>query len=323
MDLATDERWSVRPNLGRVPWWILAPRRRVPHTRAIEYLALSRLLWVNKRARIPEVIDCRRGLYDRLWRPLLLAALNTDPHEASAGLAGAVVRETLLAGGRACRPLVALAGLAATFIDPALSILGDAISFGRRTSGDWLWLRADRGTQLGAERIRLGARDAVILAVPPWVAANLVPQLRVPTDFRAILNAHFRITPPANAPVMTGVVNGVTEWIFCFPDRVAVTISGADRLLDAPRDRLAASIWGEVATVLGLAARLPAWQIIKERRATFAASPLQDAMRPGPITHWNNLLLAGDWTATGLPATIEGAIRSGNRAAELALRQVE
>ena len=52
------------------------------------------------------------------------------------------------------------------------------------------------------------------------------------------------------------------------------------------------------------------------RRATFAATPAQDARRRGTATAWFNLFLAGDWTDTGLPATIEGAIRSGNRAAE-------
>ena len=56
---------------------------------------------------------------------------------------------------------------------------------------------------------------------------------------------------------------------------------------------------------------------MRERRATFAATPAQDAKRPGAATKWRNLVLAGDWTDTGLPATIEGAIRSGNRAADL------
>jgi uncharacterized protein with NAD-binding domain and iron-sulfur cluster len=57
---------------------------------------------------------------------------------------------------------------------------------------------------------------------------------------------------------------------------------------------------------------------VRERRATFAATPEQNALRPQAETEWHNLFLAGDWTATGLPATLEGAIRSGNRAADLA-----
>jgi uncharacterized protein with NAD-binding domain and iron-sulfur cluster len=62
---------------------------------------------------------------------------------------------------------------------------------------------------------------------------------------------------------------------------------------------------------------MPVWQIVRERRATFAALPREEAKRPAAATAWENLVLAGDWTRTGLPATIEGAIRSGAKAAEI------
>ena len=172
----------------------------------------------------------------------------------------------------------------------------------------------------GGETVALAADDAVILAVPPYVAAPLVKDLAVPTEFRAIVNAHFRIAPPADMPPILGVLNGTVEWIFAFPGRVSVTISAGDRLLDGARDVLAKTIWSEVAAATGLPADLPPWQIVRERRATFAATPEQDAKRPGAATRWRNLVLAGDWTDTGLPATIEGAIRSGNRAAEVIAR---
>ena len=97
----------------------------------------------------------------------------------------------------------------------------------------------------------------------------------------------------------------------------STTISAADRLLDVPRETLARKIWDEVAMVAGLPNALPPWQIVRERRATFAATPGENAKRPAAATAWSNLFLAGDWTQTGLPATIEGAIRSGNRAADL------
>jgi predicted NAD/FAD-dependent oxidoreductase len=119
------------------------------------------------------------------------------------------------------------------------------------------------------------------------------------------------------------VLNGTSEWIFAFPGRISVTTSNADRLMNEPREPLAHKIWREVCTVTGLSGELPPWQIVRERRATFAATPEQNAKRPGPTTVWRNLYLAGDWTATGLPATIEGAIRSGNRAADLVLASSE
>ena len=96
-----------------------------------------------------------------------------------------------------------------------------------------------------------------------------------------------------------------------------MTISSADRLMDVPRAELAQTIWTEVAKATGIAADLPPWQIVRERRATFAATPAENLKRPGARTQWENLFLAGDWTTTGLPATLEGATRSGPRAAAL------
>jgi len=327
VDLASAQRWTLRFNDGRLPWWIFDPARRVPGTRALDYLALARLLWPPAGKTVGEIIPTKGPLYWRLVEPLLLAALNIDPPHGSAKLAAAVVRETLAAGGAACRPLVARDGLSATLVEPALALLEErgakvllehqlrTLRFGTR--------RVD-ALDFGGETVALAEDDAVILAVPPYAAASLIRGLEVPTEFRAIVNAHFRITPPPDQPPILGVLNGTVEWIFAFPGRVSVTISAGDRLVDTPREELAKSIWAEVASVTGLPPELPPWQIVRERRATFAATPAQDLKRPGAETAWRNLTLAGDWTDTGLPATIEGAIRSGNRAAELiASRQVK
>jgi squalene-associated FAD-dependent desaturase len=320
IDLASGARWTIRANDGRIPWWIFDRKRRVPGTRARDYLPLLKLLRAAPGATIGEVIDCKGPLYERLIGPFLLAALNTEPPESSAELAAAVIQETLAAGGRSYRPLFAREGLSAAFIDPALKFIernGGTIVFGQRLRV--LTTDAGRVTALdfGDVSVPLAPGDAVVLAVPPVVAASLIPGLSTPTEFRAIVNAHFRLAPPAGLAPMTGAVNGMVEWLFAFPDRLSVTISGADRLLDTPREELAAQIWREVARIAGIAGPLPPWQIVRERRATFAALPRENAKRPGARTQWSNLLLAGDWTATGLPATIEGSIRSGNRAAEL------
>src|SRR6185436_546366 len=82
---------------------------------------------------VGDTIPCKGTLYQRLVQPLLLAALNVDPPEGSAGLAGAIVRETLLAGGQACRPLIARDGLSSVLIEPAVKLLrdrGDTVQLG-------------------------------------------------------------------------------------------------------------------------------------------------------------------------------------------------
>jgi hydroxysqualene dehydroxylase len=320
VDLKSRERWTLRLSEGRVPWWIFDPAARVPGTRAADYLKLGRLVFPPAGKTVGEALACTGSLYARLVEPVLLAALNIAPPLGSAKLAAAVIRETLLVGGAACKPLVARDGLSPTLIEPALSRLaqqGAQVRLGHQLHA--LRFADDRVAALdfGADNIALGPDDAVILAVPPYAATALVPELQAPSEFRAIVNAHFRIDPAAGQPAILGVLNATTEWIFAFPGRVSVTISAGDRLIDMPRESLARTIWDEIKAATGLSAELPPWQIVRERRATFAATPAQDARRPGPVTRWRNLALAGDWTDTGLPATIEGAIRSGNRAADV------
>ena len=326
VDLATKERWQLKPSSGRLPWWIFDKRRRVPGTRATDYLKIMRLIGADPNETVPAALNPNSMLYRRLWRPLLLAALNTDPVEGSAQLAAAIIRETLLAGGQNCRPLVAADGLSEAFVDPALAALekrGAKVRFGARLRAIAFGEERAEALDFGTDAVELGRDEALVLAVPAWVAATLVPGIAAPTEFRAIVNAHFRINPPVGLPAIIGVVNATTEWIFRFPDRLAVTISGADRLLDREREELAQTIWREVADIAGIAGPLPAWQIIKERRATFAATPAQNAKRAEAATRWSNVALAGDWTATGLPATIEGAIRSGNKAADVVLGRMK
>jgi squalene-associated FAD-dependent desaturase len=324
-DLKSGERWRLRPNAGRLPWWLLDRGRRPPGARLSDFLAPLALFFAPAGAAIGEAMRCEGPLYERLLRPVLLAGLNIDPREGSAALAAATLRETLAAGGRACRPLVATRGLAPTFINPALDFLaarGATVSFGARLRG--VRFAGERAVALDFEAgsVALDGDAALIVATPPGTARELLPGIDAPDEFRGIVNAHFRVAPPPGQPPILAVVNGLTEWLFAFPDRLSATISAADRLIDRPREELAAEIWRETAALTGLpAAPPPPWQIVKERRATFAATPAQNAKRPPARTRWINVALAGDWTRTGLPACIESAVRSGYAAATIVLEK--
>jgi len=321
IDLKTGERWTVRINDGVIPWWLFDRGSRPLGTTAGEFLAMAKLMLPTSKP-IGQVIGCTGPAYERFLGPLMLAALNCDPKEGSARLAARIMRESIMLGGKACRPLIARDGLSHALIEPALAFLDTRnapVRFGERLRA--LSFSGNRVAALdfGDEQVQLALGDRVILAVPPMVGSSVVPDLKTPTSFRAIVNAHFRLDPPAELPPMIGMLNSTTEWLFSYPGRLSTTTSGADRLLEQSREELAAIIWREVAQVAGLTGEMPPWQIVRERRATFAATPEENARRPGPATAFGNLYLAGDWTDTGLPATIEGAIRSGNRAAELAL----
>lgn len=318
VDLTDNTRWTLRPNDGVLPVWLLSPRRRVPGTKLVDYLAYRKLVNPPKDATIGDIAPCDGPLWARLMNPLLTSVLNTDPRISSAALAGAVLKETLLRGGTSYAPRIAHPTLAAAFVEPAVQYLADhgvAVRLGRRLRH----IESDKGVATalhfadGVDTVASG--DKIILATPAWVSGELIPGLSVPTDFRAIVNAHFRMDPPKGAPAMTGVIGGTAEWIFCFDGRISVTVSAAEAILDLPREDLASRIWSDITKTLRMDAPLPPWQIVKEKRATFAATPAEDAKRPGTHTTLANLFLAGDWTATGLPATIEGALRSGCTAA--------
>lgn len=317
MDLLRGDRWTLRPSAGRLPLWLLDPRRRVPGTKIADYLPLLRLSQARPTDTVVNALP-DGALYRRLLEPLAVAALNTPAFRGSARLLGAVIDETLAKGGAACIPLFPREGLSESFIDPAIAWLqarGTTIKTGYRITAitqDGARIRALTGPE--GPRL-LSPTDHVILAVPPPVAAGLLPGLEVPEEFQSILNLHYVLQAEPGEAGFIGLVGGTAEWIFIKQGIVSVTVSAANRLIDRPAPDLAADIWTEVQAALRIATPLPAFRVVKEKRATFAATPAQQMRRPTATTHWENCMLAGDWTATGLPATIEGAIRSGVTAA--------
>ncbi len=324
VDLTSGERWTLRPGAGRVPWWVLDPKRRIPGTRLMSYLAGFKLAFANDRQTVADCLDPADPLWTRFWEPLTVAALNTAPREASAKLLWLVLRESFAKGEAACRPLIARDGLAASLVDPALELLrraGAEVGFNRRLRA--LDLAGDRVRRLnfGDGSLELPADAAVILALPPTVAGGLVPGLEAPGDSRPIVNAHIRLpeTPelPEDLPFL-GLVGGAADWIFLRGDVASLTVSAAEGLVEEPGEVVAAKMWADTARAFALdPAHEPVIRVIKERRATFAQTPAALAHRAPARTAWRNLVLAGDWTDTGYPATIESAVRSGHKAADL------
>lgn len=326
LDLASGETWSLRPNAGRLPWWVFSPSRRIPGTSVLDYLAGAKLLLANDDATVSTALDANSLLFKRLWDPLATAVMNAVPAEAAARPLGRMLLETFGGGERACRPWVARNGLSAALVDPALAVLdraGTGLQTGWRLAA--IEREGDRVTRLRfADRvIDVAANEAVVLAVPRPVAVSLLPELGDAGAFNAIVNAHFRLDRPARFPggrPLLGLVNGTVQWLIAHDDIVSVTVSAADAIVDQPAVALRALLWADVAKALGLPLDpMPPTRVIKEKRATFAQTPAGWRQRPAARTRWRNLVLAGDWTDTGIPATIEGSIRSGNTAANCAL----
>ena len=139
-------------------------------------------------------------------------------------------------------------------------------------------------------------------------------------EYSAIVNLHFKLEADIDvdwpAPLM-GLIGGTAQWVFVRGPLASVTISAGNDLLSTTPEVLAKTVWGDIAGLFGKRKdNLPPYRVIKEKRATLAQTPELEAHRPAAETAYSNLVLAGDWTNTGLPATIEGAIRSGYIAAK-------
>ncbi|KZD03902.1 hydroxysqualene dehydroxylase HpnE [Oceanibaculum pacificum] len=315
LDLAGGARWTLRPGWS-LPW---SAARRAPGTRARDYLPW-RLLTATASATVAECLPPGTAL-ERVWRPLLVSALNTPLEHASARLAGRLLRQTLLRGEAACRPLIAADSLDASLIDPALATLARAgadIRFHRRLTGIERSGAGATALLFDAERIALD-KDAAILAVSAPAADSLL-DLGLPLEHQAIVNGHFRLETPFSLPggeAFLALVGGTAEWLFRRGGVISTTTSAANGLAEKPAEQIAALLWADIVRALELPgdSAVPSYRIVKEKRATPAQTPAFLAAQPRP-SHRRNLALAGDWVATGLPCTVESAVRSGRLAVE-------
>ena len=327
VDLRTGERWTVRPNRSRTPWWIFSPSRRIPGTRWSDYLSGLKLAFAPKSATVASAMRGTTGpIVDRLLEPLTVAVLNASIQEGAAALLWPVMRLTFGAGEAACRPYFAREGLGPDIVEPGVAYLrsrGAAVHFGARLRQFEIARNAIAALDFGERRVALEPADTVVLAVPPAVAVDLVPGLSAPLETRAIVNAHYLLPEPVALPEnsgLLGVVGGTAQWIFARGNVASVTVSAADVLAERSAEEIAALIWSDVAEALELRIMpMPPHRVVKEKRATFAQTPAMLTLRAPTVGGYGNLLLAGDWTDTGLPATIEGAVRSGQKAAHQAL----
>lgn len=252
-----------------------------------------------------------------LVEPLTVAVLNTPVATASARRLGFALRRLARPGGS--RLLVARRGLGEDLVEPALRALqGRSVTLhtGHRLRG----VSQENGRivalAFGDRTVAIGAEDRIVLALPPSEIGRLMPGLPVPDAFEPILNLHYRLAGPER-PRFVGLIGTLAQWALLRRDHVSVTVSAASAAMDRAGSDLAAEVWSELLPALralGVPAEpsgMPEFRIVKEKRATIrqAAGPLH---RP-PVRPLFNLALAGDWLGT-LPATIESAVLSGERA---------
>lgn len=276
------------------------------------------------------------GAQRSLWNPFCVSVMNELPERASALLFARALRATFLGPARNAEILIPTIGQTELYVEPAsrfLSGRGGRISAGVEAAGIELAGGAVAGVRL-SDGTLLEARN-VIAAVPPHALARLVPRAyagRAPFahlgEFASspIVSVHLWFDREVLSPTFVGLLDRDVQWFFnrrrivgpgSTPGYVSAVISAAYAYVDLPKEELVALAIRDLRALSADAVGgiLVGSLVIKEKRATFSATGTADAMRPGTGTPIGGLYLAGDWTDTGYPATIEGAILSGNRAA--------
>lgn len=333
VDVATGQRWTVRINEGPIPFWVFDSQWRVPDTGVMDYVKAAAIALANSEKTVADIVDKKSVLFKRFWEPLTLAVLNTTPEIGQANLLWRVIRETFLLGGQASTPLVAKKGLGPAFIDPALAFIkqkSGVVRLNARLRSAVMEGGAIAALNFADECVTLEEDDHVIFALPPSRLKQIMPEFDPPADDASILNVHYRLNTPVPTEALgdgpfIGMISSDGQWAFVRDDVISITTSasnaiGAD---DVPNAEIVEKIWRETQIALDLGpVPYDRVRVIREKRATPDQSPDGVRMRLKAETGYRNLILAGDHTDTGVPATIEGSIRSGGKAADLILSRM-
>lgn len=269
------------------------------------------------------------------WEPLAIAIMNEHCVTASANVFINAIRHAFFGRWDAAALVVPRVGLSELLVDPAdrfVRARGGAIRCNADVAD--IVVKEDRVEAVclkGREEI---ACNALILAVPHYRIAelprlnkhNIVPSGLLSATSTPIVSIHLWFENEVMTHDVVGLIDRRVQWVFRKNaagdstkewNHVSCVISGAEKFVGLSHDELVQIAIDDLRSVFGSSSLLVHAVVIREKRATFSCTPTVNRLRPDQRTTIANLFLAGDWTKTGLPATIEGAIMSGERCAEM------
>ncbi|HKQ07934.1 MAG TPA: hydroxysqualene dehydroxylase HpnE [Blastocatellia bacterium] len=305
---------------------------------------VGRAIQRNGQGKAPQTVKewlARLGqserIRERFWYPMAIATLNEDPRVASAAMLKVVLKEAFGGGREATSIGIARVGLSELYTEGATRFI-EARGGTIKTSATVERLVIEGGRVVEVE-LKSGERlaaDAVISAVPHAPLLKMLPEALRAGEFAAV--ERLRAAPIVSINLwfdrsvfdrqFAGLIGTRSQWLFNknlivkpteSSNQFAVIISAAHDFVDWTKEQLVEMALGELHELLPESrdARLLHSRIVKEREATLSHTVESDTLRPGPRTSIENLILAGGWTATGLPDTIESAVLSGHTAANI------
>jgi squalene-associated FAD-dependent desaturase len=276
--------------------------------------------WLNAQKQPAEARRC-------FWEPLTVAIMNERAERASARLFLHALRQAFVQHRWNAALVFPRAGLSRLFADPARAVLERSGSEIRcNTTAARLAVSGGRVTGVVLSDGVLCGCSAVVLALPAPQSHTLTADMSIPglrtmaeAPSSPIIGIHLWCDGALPDRPAVGLIGRRVQWVFRRDRHISLVISAARDLVDRSHEELTSIALEDLHAVFGASVGKPSRSVvIRERRATISLTPDIERVRPGARTTLPNLFLSGDWTDTGLPATIEGAILSGVRAATLA-----
>jgi squalene-associated FAD-dependent desaturase len=262
------------------------------------------------------------NLIKSFWEILAIAALNTDIKKSSAYIFASVLKRIFFRGNNASVIILPSVGLTETYCDYALRFINNKegiISFSEPVIK--LTFQYSSIKEIVTTKRVFSDFDYVISALPLYALKKITIEnkflLGLEFDYSSILTVHLFLKKNRIGNTFYGLIDSPVQWVFNKGSHLTVVISNADNFIEKSKEEIFELILSELKKYILLErSEITTYKIIKEKRAAFVPSNKILDKRPPVSTPFKNFFLAGDWTNTGLPATIESAVKSGKLAAD-------
>jgi squalene-associated FAD-dependent desaturase len=266
-----------------------------------------------------------KNVRDSFWRILAVGALNTSLEKASAKIFVDILRQIFLSGKRAATIILPKYGLSESYCKNAEEFIrnnGGEVVLSEAASE--LSLKDGSISEVHTSNKVYSDFDFVITTIPAFALYKIIDkefQINIPKFiYSSILNIHLWMKDKSFPEGFYGLINSPIHWVFNKGEHLNLVISDASELVNKPDEEIMTMVKDEMNKYfLTTSDSIINYKIIKEKRATFIPSSDINDRRPPPKTKIENLVLAGDWVDTGLPSTIESAVKSGRLAAEIVI----
>ncbi len=261
-------------------------------------------------------------IINAFWEILVVGTLNTNLKKASAKIFVDVLKQIFLKGNKAATIVLPKYGLSETYCEKAEQFIrtnGGRISLSETIQE--IFFGKEKATKIQTNKREISDFDYVIFAIPHFAVSkvkgfeNVIDDLAL--GYSCILSIHLWVKENKLKDEFYGLINSPVHWIFNKKSHLTIVISDANKYLNTSKEEIIEMVSDELGKYIGLKEQdIINYKVIKEKRATFIPENNIISMRPDSRTKIKNLFLAGDWINTGLPSTIESAVKSGKLAAK-------